>query len=355
MKKSLLTNEKGATTILVAIALVVLLGFTALVTDVGLIYAKRAELQDYSDALALAGGQELPYTEQAKAVVKEYAQKNGIQVIGGETPISGGSRFTIDYKGLNGTLDILFTNSNYVMEVKLNIETPLFFARVLGHNEAQVPASATVATGRPLSMAGEGLLPIGVADNSATLVANTEIALNWGPHQVEQGNFCWLNLDQYYDPGEPVTNLNAVGNSVLRRWLESGYGSSTDDVNSDRPLFVGGTIATSTGGGWNPTYTSISTRFSCSCAYCNGSTSNISEVEGECKRLVTVPLIDPNDYTNATGVEGVTITGFAQFYLIPSTEDNLIRGIFISRLESGGGVAPGPTEDYEIEALRLIK
>lgn len=47
-------NERGASTLIVAFSLVVLLGFTALVIDVGAMYAEKAQLQNGADATALA-------------------------------------------------------------------------------------------------------------------------------------------------------------------------------------------------------------------------------------------------------------------------------------------------------------
>lgn len=48
------TEERGAVSILVAILMVVLLGFVALAVDVGLMYAEKAQLQSGADAAALA-------------------------------------------------------------------------------------------------------------------------------------------------------------------------------------------------------------------------------------------------------------------------------------------------------------
>ena len=40
-----IAGERGAVSVMVAVSMVVLLGFVALVVDVGLLYAERAELQ----------------------------------------------------------------------------------------------------------------------------------------------------------------------------------------------------------------------------------------------------------------------------------------------------------------------
>ena len=48
-------NQRGATAIIVAIALVMLIGFVALAVDIGYLAATKNELQDIADAAALAG------------------------------------------------------------------------------------------------------------------------------------------------------------------------------------------------------------------------------------------------------------------------------------------------------------
>lgn len=61
-----------------AFGLTVLLGCGAMVTDVGLIYAEKAKLQNAVDAAALAGVQELPNNPVTAAqIAQDYAQQNG--------------------------------------------------------------------------------------------------------------------------------------------------------------------------------------------------------------------------------------------------------------------------------------
>lgn len=50
------SSEKGQSTVLLALAFVVLLGFTALAVDGGLVYANRRHMQNAADASSLSGG-----------------------------------------------------------------------------------------------------------------------------------------------------------------------------------------------------------------------------------------------------------------------------------------------------------
>ena len=54
-----LVNQKGVTIVLVAICLVVLIGFAAIAVDLAYLYIVKGELQNAADSGALAGAQVL--------------------------------------------------------------------------------------------------------------------------------------------------------------------------------------------------------------------------------------------------------------------------------------------------------
>ena len=65
--KSRLSERDGATVIIVALALVMLLGFGAFAVDIGYLYVVRNELQNAADAGALAGAAAL-YNNDGTAI-----------------------------------------------------------------------------------------------------------------------------------------------------------------------------------------------------------------------------------------------------------------------------------------------
>jgi hypothetical protein len=70
-------GERGSVAVLTALALTVLLGFAALVVDVGLSWAVRAEAQTAADAAALAAASRLPDGPAgAVAAVRQYLDAN---------------------------------------------------------------------------------------------------------------------------------------------------------------------------------------------------------------------------------------------------------------------------------------
>ena len=78
-KSPFFSGQKGSVTILIAVAMLVFTGFTALVTDAGIIYLNHAKMNNALDSAVLAGVQELP-DDQGEALqqAKLYAGRNGI-------------------------------------------------------------------------------------------------------------------------------------------------------------------------------------------------------------------------------------------------------------------------------------
>lgn len=69
-------EEDGQSLVMVALLFVVLLSFSALVVDVGMLYVAKAELQNAADAGALAGAS-VPLADTINKA-KEYARTNGV-------------------------------------------------------------------------------------------------------------------------------------------------------------------------------------------------------------------------------------------------------------------------------------
>ena len=75
----LLGDERGAVVVVVAMLLVVILGFTALVIDLSWLFVVRGELQNAADAGALAGVVELVNNGEgfAKTMAVTFATEDG--------------------------------------------------------------------------------------------------------------------------------------------------------------------------------------------------------------------------------------------------------------------------------------
>jgi len=179
-------NKRGVTAVIVAICLIMLIGFAALAIDVGYLYATRNELQNVSDAGALAGAgylgsvyktltysQQQVYTFDRQDVVdavNQVAQKNkaasaSISINDGDI-IVGILDWDYDPPVVNPTL----TQPDAVQitarrDSIANNPAAIFFARIFGIDTANVRAVATAAlTGSTEVGKGELKTPFGVSE-----------------------------------------------------------------------------------------------------------------------------------------------------------------------------------------------
>lgn len=142
-------SQRGAVLVLVAVSLVALMGMVALAVDIGLLFHVRTKLQATADASALAAAPEIPSEFDARLVAREYV---GLNEAGDDAVLK-------DENVVLGNWDAgnkVFTPAgNPVNAVEVTVErtqgnanpVPLWFARVLGLNDADVAATAIAAIG----------------------------------------------------------------------------------------------------------------------------------------------------------------------------------------------------------------
>ena len=124
-------GERGQTLIVAALAMAVLMGFTALAIDVGLFLEERRDNQNDADAAALAGVQYLPeHPALAVLAAKDWAKKNGV---------ADSEVVTVEVRSTNVTNDSMY--------VELGTKFSWLFGRVLGQTTSAVPAKAKAIVG----------------------------------------------------------------------------------------------------------------------------------------------------------------------------------------------------------------
>jgi len=155
MKKLLskIKDESGQALVIVAVALVALLGVTAFSVDLGMAYNAKAELQAAADAAALAGAQDLPNATVATTSAKSYAGFNEV---------------TVD----NVKVVTPYAGDNKLIEVTCTRTFDYLFAKVLGFDSKVIVARA-VAT-RQAPWVGDALPFMNLDDN---YIANHQITL----------------------------------------------------------------------------------------------------------------------------------------------------------------------------------
>jgi Putative Flp pilus-assembly TadE/G-like len=211
-------NERGQSMVLTVVFMVVLLGFAALVVDVGSWYRAHRSAQATADASALAGAAVLPDTAAATALATQYANKNG------------GSA------GPSGTPQITITQQGYEMDtikVKVTRPSPGFFARVFGSQFMNVTVSGT-ATARAYNVQGirNGIAPITVNYKHPLLNCTRGQNPTCNP---TFGTPTTLTLEDIHTSGGKdaagsfgLINLNGlgaqnIGAGTLADWLLNGY------------------------------------------------------------------------------------------------------------------------------------
>ena len=133
-------SEHGQVVVLVVVMLVVLLGFAALVIDVGYAYYAHRQLQASADAAALAGAQELPDRARAEAVAREYSSSEGQKNEHRDIPDVA---TTVETKCINSIPGCDPVNAVVVLE---KAPTKTFFAGLFGIDSFRITAKATACS-----------------------------------------------------------------------------------------------------------------------------------------------------------------------------------------------------------------
>ena len=171
--RRLLREEKGSALVLAALIMGVLLSFTALVVDVGMLYLTRTRLFNATDAAALAGVQALPEDPQeAERLAREFAWRNGAP---------------------EGRVNVAISEDKHAILVATSKKVGLGFARVFGVSTAEVRARSKALVGPINSM--RGVAPFGVERQAFEY--GEQYVLKYGAGQLEgqrHGNFGALAL-----------------------------------------------------------------------------------------------------------------------------------------------------------------
>ncbi|NLA59462.1 MAG: hypothetical protein GX855_11245 [Firmicutes bacterium] len=260
-------DDSGAALVMTAVFLVILLGFSALVVDVALLYVNRLVLVNAVDAAALAGVQNLPYSPtMAMEIAKQYASRNG-------APRDG--------------VSVTVANGDCEIRVSAYRDVDLYFARIFGLGEQRLHASATAQVGT--IAAYMGVVPFGVVEQD--FVYGEQYILKHGPQTVPghfRGNFGALAL-------------GARGAANYEEKIKYGY---------QERLAVGDWVETEPGNIAGPTAEGVKFRLDQCQHYPKCTWDNY--VPG-CSRIVIVPVI--RGLEKANGRDNVEVVGFAAFFL----------------------------------------
>jgi len=288
----LIKTESGTVAVLLALAMIVLAGFTALVTDAGLLYMNQGKLENGLDSAVLAGAQELPFDPQAALdAAGQYAEMNGINE----------EEFTFelspDYRSISGNAER---------------RVGMLFARVLGVDGAGVKATARARVD-PVS-AVNGVAPFGVLNYDYSF--GDVILLKEGAG----GNF--------YAGWYGALSLGGTGASIYLENVRHGY---------DGEIKIGDVIQIEAGNMSGPTKQGIEYRIS-QCSHTPSCTMDCF-ADG-CPRILIIPIINIEEIDYGGHVFSVRVVGFGAFLVdeyVGHGNDNEVRGTFIRYVIPGTG------------------
>jgi Flp pilus assembly protein TadG len=227
--------ERGGVAVIVALLIVVLLGFTAIAVDVGSLYSEQAQLQNGADSAALAVAQKCAKSStdaNCSTSSTLAATVNSANALDGQSNIKS---MTLDKT--NRTVTVTSGAQEQGREPNT---VSLFFARALGISTSEVNATSSVTWGSPV--AGTTPFPLtislcqvsGLVDGATQLLQNHSDNLNLdcplGPAgQIIPGGFGWIVQDAGVCGGSVDINLNEGGsapgnsgpancNAILTKW-----------------------------------------------------------------------------------------------------------------------------------------
>ncbi|WP_259460294.1 pilus assembly protein TadG-related protein [Pseudarthrobacter phenanthrenivorans] len=240
-------KERGGVTVIVALLMVVLLGFTALAVDVGVLYSERAQLQNGADASAVAVAQKCardlsdPACSSSSPLASSFANQNALDGMSKVKSIS------LDTTARKVTVQTSARETGAAAD-----SVSLYFAQALGIASAEVGARSSAVWGSP--KAGRTAFPLAFSicqvkdkiDGGLQLLQdkgkNTNADCLYGPSGAAvEGGFGWLvqdpgvcggTIDLAVSEGGSDPGNNAPGNcaATLQKW--------GDEITAGRELTV---------------------------------------------------------------------------------------------------------------------
>ena len=291
-------SQRGTILVIVALLMFGLVVATGMAADAGAMYYQRTRMQVAADAAALAGARGLAHDQsRAIALAEQYAADNGYQLSSGDVTFPASSTIHVTVRG----------------------PSPLWLGRLLGIATPDIAASADGEL-QTVSESG-GIRPFGVPDQ--TFEQGREYLLKLPSRSEICGNFQALAVD-------------GPGAAVYRQDILDG---------SSRAVTTGQDLPTEPGDIVGPTDSAINQLVGADQTPFAQAVADPTATP----RVITVALLNPQQWANVHGRSDIEVTGFAKFYVIDA-ENGAVDARFIARVE--GPTVAGTTAQY---ASRLVQ
>jgi len=304
----LFSGEKGFASVFVALNLVAMLSFAALVIDLGYLALNRHMLINAVDAAALAGARELPDNpEMARSIAIDYALMNA-------------AAETVQAEVSADRLRLAVTASK-----KVNY----FLARIMDFESGEAHARSMAAVEAIKAVRGAAPLAVPNAD----FQFGSKYILKQGA-----GGGSPLGAGTY-----SALSLGGTGSANYEENLTNGYPGM---------LAEGDTVYTETGNMSNPTKRAIDSRI----ARCKHSPPCTPDhFDPGCSRILILPVYEPNSFEDGQ-IKSVVITGFAAFLVEKvrgQGNENYIEGYFIRTVVAGE--TDPHQQNYGLQGVKLVQ
>jgi Flp pilus assembly protein TadG len=352
-------DRRGVAMVTVLVALVALIAAGALAIDVGLVWAARTQLQNATDAAALAGGANLidksgpsvTLTDAEAAVLDQAGLNPSVAAPGGvvvDTADITYGHWDLDTRTFDPSVDLSDPEAVNAVDVvtrsdgAINSPVPAFMARILGRQSFAVQAQATSYLGFA-GRVGPGKLDLPIAidccklrgpdceDDYCETIENPpnpcQLTATVPDHQgaatvtclefanTAEQNACWTEYEQF----EPAVNTSEIVDIV-----ETGY---QGEVDSLFPIFVDNGTKT-------PVIDEIDNRMQGTGGYVgNGAGSDrYPPFDGYSDSwVVGLPVIECQTEDHCAGGTVADMVGFVCFEIreVIVTPDKIIKGRFL--------------------------
>lgn len=327
------SSERGAVTVMFALALPLVIGVQMLVVDGTRVFVERRALQNAADAAALAAAQYLPTTNPtrlalARAEAIEFAASNGVTL---------------------SPSDIEFTTDTTPFDrvtVRTHGSAPFFFAPGIGISTGAVSSQGTAQLGVTSGLIG--VMPWGAVAPTGGFVFGEQYCLKLGSSggggvcdDHEQGNFHALDIDDTGSSSASVYRDRIVSgsNTVVR----AGQVKNVSSGNMNGPTQQGTGCSGNSGriSGDDSEFDDI--------VEADGDSYRV--LDWSSPRLVVIPRVEFPDSQHAL------VLGFSAFFIEDCANNGAVVGRFIDTVVPGGEWAPysAAAGAFGSLAVRLVR
>ena len=361
-------RDKGQVLVLVALAILALLGMAALGIDMGFMWSVRHELQRSADSGALAGasrwieaGSEWssdsadPVMVAARERAKDYATKDKVVT----TPLDR-----------NTEVDVIFPSQDRI-RVTTHRTVPLYFGRVLGRASQRISATAVAEAaiadtgvkclkpfGIPIpwnDVNGDGKYDAGdgpAPDNLDLVPLGTKMIIKVAEPFNQKGQLDLPSLQQESGHFFAIDLCGDTGASDFRDRIASV-------CKDDCSVNIGDNLVLEPGNMVGPTKQGIGALLDQDPGVWNEDSDTVVgstyDPYTESPRFIHIPVYDPEQMLHQGRVE-MTVVGFAGFWLSGfDSKQGTVTGYYVPDTTPMGAGGSGPGPGPVLRVLRLVE